>query len=159
MRWSVIFIAIGVAGMGAYFVTSAKQEAHEASAPYVIEPGYSESLIAARALENWRLSCQGCHRPDGSGLAQGGMPDLRGKVSKFVHTEAGREYLGRVPGVTNNSIPDDELAELVNWLLYTFDPDSLPHDFVPYSTDEISALRQQPLGSEASDMRAHLLSK
>jgi len=159
MRWGVFFVLISVIAGGAYVLTSEKEDSPEERPAYKIEPTYSESLVAARALENWKLSCQGCHRPDGSGLAERGMPDMRGEVGQFVHTDAGRAYLGRVPGVTNNSIPDDELAELVNWVLYTFDPEALPHDFVPYSATEIRDLRQQPLGSEANAIRADLLSK
>ena len=111
----------------------------------------------ALAKQNWMLNCQGCHKPGGEGLPESGMPTLVGQVSLFLTVEGGREYLTQVPGVTNNSIPDEELASLLNWLLYEFDSDGIPENFIPYSGEEISKLRGKPLGANATEMRAKLL--
>jgi hypothetical protein len=53
-------------------------------------------------------------------------------------------------------IDDDELAELVNWMLYEFSPNDLPEDFEPYSTEEVARYRQNPL-VEVVKVRANLL--
>jgi hypothetical protein len=110
------------------------------------------------AWQNWTLNCQGCHRPDGTG-SDTTSPSLAGTVSKFLWVPGGREYLVRVPGVATSALPDPELAELMNWMLWRFDGKDLPANFKPYTAAEIHPLRSQPLRLEAAPMRAELLKK
>lgn len=93
---------------------------------------------------NYVIHCQGCHLAEGTETPDK-VPGLAGQVSRFTHTPDGRAYLGRVPGVANASLPDAELAVLLNWTLRRFDPAHLPPDFVEYTQEEIGALRQAPL--------------
>jgi hypothetical protein len=62
----------------------------------------------------------------------------------FLHSREGREFLVRVPGVSTASLPDDEIAELLNWLLTTYSAAQLPRDFMPFSEAEVSRLRTRP---------------
>jgi len=112
----------------------------------------------ARAKMNWMLNCQGCHQPDATGSANG-APAMANDVARFLSAEGGREYLTRVPGVANAGLSDDQLAELLNWTLATFDKDHLPADFIPYTKEEMAAGRARPLVSEAAVMRAALRKK
>ena len=98
---------------------------------------------SATAHFNYMLHCQGCHLPDGS-ATPGIIPPLVG-AARFLAVEGGREYLVRVPGVSLSTIPDEELAALVNWMLEQFSPGELPEDFVPYTTEEVAEYRQRPL--------------
>lgn len=110
---------------------------------------------AQRAQMNWMLNCQGCHRPDASG-SEGGAPTMVNDVATFLGVEGGREYLTRVPGVANAGLSNDQLAELLNWTLSTFDKEHLPADFAPFTADEIAAGRARPLVSDAARMREAL---
>jgi mono/diheme cytochrome c family protein len=107
---------------------------------------------------NWMLHCQGCHLSNGAGTAAG-APSMVGEVARFLEVEGGREYLTRVPGVANAGIPDDQLAELLNWTLSTFDRADLPEGFEPFSEEEIAAGRVKPFVSEAGVIRAKLVSQ
>jgi mono/diheme cytochrome c family protein len=111
-----------------------------------------------RAWQNWTLNCQGCHRLDGTG-SEGTAPSLAGTVAKFLWVPGGREYLIRVPGVATSPLANDELAEVVNWMLWRFDKEHLPSTFQPFTGAEMGRLRSQPLRLEASQMRNNLLSK
>ena len=113
---------------------------------------------AQRAWQHWVLNCQGCHRPDGTG-SEGTAPSLAGTVAKFLNVRGGREYLGRVPGVATSPLSNDDLAEVLNWMLWRFDAPHIPADFTPYTAAEIGALRTQPLRIEASRVRKELLKK
>jgi len=106
---------------------------------------------------NYMLHCQGCHRPDGSGVP-GAVPDLRGEVARFLATDDGRAFLIRVPGVANAPLSDRELAELVGWVVHRFDPEHVPADFAPYGADEVAALRARKL-SKVKDARAAVLAE
>jgi len=101
------------------------------------------------------LHCQGCHRPDGSGVP-GAVPAFPGQVGVFLKSPAGRAYLARVPGAANAPISDDELADLLGWIVRRFDPANLPADFKDYSGDEVAKLRRQTLTQVAREREALL---
>lgn len=92
---------------------------------------------------NYMLHCQGCHLAGGT-ETPGKIPALIG-AGRFLFVEGGREFLVQVPGVSLSTIDDEELAELVNWVLRRFSPDELPVDFEPYTKNEVARLRQRPL--------------
>lgn len=98
----------------------------------------------SQALTNYMLNCQGCHAPDGSGV-DGKVPSMLGQAGKFLHVEGGRDFLVQVPGSANSSLNDQDLAELLNWMLFRFSAAEIPDDFVPYSESEIQGLRETPL--------------
>lgn len=113
----------------------------------------------ARARMNWMLHCQGCHQADAKGSAAARTPAMAGEVARFLGVEGGREYLTRVPGVANAGLPDDQLAELLNWMLATFDAEHLPAAFTPFSAADVAAGRKAPLVSEAARMRNEITRK
>jgi len=116
-------------------------------------PGVSD---AYQARTDYQLKCQGCHRPDGSGDDHSNPP-MRGIVAKFLSVPGGREFIGRVPGVATVDLPDDRLANLVNWTIHRFDPAHVPQGFQPYTAEEIGRLRHSPLRLERAAMRARLV--
>ena len=111
-------------------------------------------LNSQRAQFNYQMSCQGCHAPDGSGA--NAVPRMRDYVGNFLATEAGREYLVRVPGSAVSALSDDELAEVLNWIVLEFAGASIDGPFEPYSSQEVGRLRQYPL-NEVVQYRAQLL--
>ena len=114
----------------------------------------THALAAASAQFNYILHCQGCHLADGQ-ATPGKIPPLVG-AGKFLAVEGGREFLVRVPGVSLSIVPDDELAELMNWMLHRFSAEDLPADFEPYTAEEVGRYRQEPL-VEVETVRAGLL--
>lgn len=113
---------------------------------------------AARARQNWMLSCQGCHRADATGTPQT-TPTMAGFVAKFLQVPGGREYLVRVPGVATAALSDADLAEVVNWSLVRFDVANVPADFKPYTPAEVGQLRRKPLRAEAMTVRAGMVAR
>lgn len=93
-----------------------------------------------RASINYMIHCQGCHLPEAIGFS-GKVPRMKNFVGYFLHSKEGREFIIRVPGVATASLPDDELAELMNWLLLTHSAEQLPDSFAPFSVEEVAALR------------------
>ena len=109
----------------------------------------------ARAASNYRLNCAGCHLEDGTGKS-GLVPGLAGTLGKVFSLPGGREFIGRIPGVANSFLTDEELSELLNWSLRRFDAKHLPSDFKPYSPEEVGYLRKDPL-SDTIGARAVLM--
>ena len=93
-----------------------------------------------RVRANYLLACRGCHLVDGSGVPPE-VPSLRDTLGQFVKSAEGRGYLVRVPGVAQSRLNDEELAEVINWILTEFNAASLPKDFRPFSAREVAAVR------------------
>jgi hypothetical protein len=97
-----------------------------------------------RAHINYMLHCQGCHLADAMGF-EGRVPRMNGFVGKFLETPAGRAFIIQVPGVATSALPDDQLTELMNWMLVYFSAEQIPDDFDPYTLAEVAALRRHPV--------------
>ncbi len=106
------------------------------------------------APEAFVLHCSGCHRLDGRGVP-GVAPDLR-KIGALLDLDGGRDYLGRVPGVAQAPVDDDDLAALLNWVLTTI-AHTPPNPL--YTGGEIARLRANPLRDPLAARRALLASK
>ncbi|HUA35528.1 MAG TPA: cytochrome c [Candidatus Binataceae bacterium] len=87
----------------------------------------------------YMLNCWGCHRPQGEGIP-GTAPPLRG-VADFLKVPGGRQYLIEVPGVSQSALSDEQVADVMNWILRSFSKDRLPADFKPYTAEEVKQYR------------------
>ncbi len=108
-----------------------------------------------RASINYMVHCQGCHLPEAVGFA-GKVPRMKDFVGYFLHSREGREFVIRVPGVATSSLPDDELTEMMNWLLLTYSAEQLPKPFVPFSPEEVAVLRTN-LEADPENTRMRIL--
>ncbi len=104
--------------------------------------GISSRAQAATPQTNYILRCMGCHLVDGSATPDH-IPALRG-VDRFLSVEGGREYLIRVPGVSLSILGDQELADLMNWVLLRFGTSGLGADLTPYTPAEVAEYRKLP---------------
>lgn len=144
-----LWIAIGVLSLA--IATAA------VAAGYRVTPGPAQGVADPdRAWQNYVLNCQGCHRPDGIGDGAT-APALADHVGIFTAVPGGRDYLSRAPGAATAPITDAELAELLNWVLWKFDPGHVSPGFKPYTAAEVGSLRLRPLRTEAAAVRASLL--
>ncbi|MEM9620576.1 MAG: cytochrome C [Pseudomonadota bacterium] len=113
-----------------------------AESPAADMPGVASP---ARAQMNYMLNCQGCHGAHGTGTADGAVPTMQNYLANFLSVAGGRAFLVQVPGSANAALGDEQLAEVLNWMLVTLSPAQLPADFQPYGADEVGTLRSQPL--------------
>jgi mono/diheme cytochrome c family protein len=104
-----------------------------------------------RAARLYAENCQGCHGPTGVSVTE--IPTLAGRIGYFARTPEGRRYLVQVPNVALNPSSDQDIAELMNWLLNTYSRAELPKDFQPYSTEEVALLRKARIDVAADRRR------
>lgn len=123
---------------------------------FVVNP-QAQTVNEERAHLNYMLLCQGCHLPDARGV-EGNVPRIKDYIGNFLKIEGGREYLVRVPGSANAAINDEQLAELLNWIVMKYAGASLPDNFLPFTVTEVATLRRSPL-NEVSRLRAELVKK
>jgi hypothetical protein len=92
---------------------------------------------------NYMLQCMGCHTPDGSG-EPGRVPSLKETLVPFASSAAGRRFLVQVPGVSQSTLSDAELAQLLNWMIRDLSAEK-PASFKHFTATEVAGYRRTPL--------------
>jgi hypothetical protein len=108
---------------------------------------------AADPATDYLLHCRGCHLPDGTSVPPE-VPTLRDEIGRIIATQAGRDYVIRVPGVAQSSLNDQRLAAVLNWVLTEFNAATLPDDFKPFSANEVGSARKNILADPLRYRRA-----
>ena len=99
---------------------------------------------ADRARQNFLIHCMGCHGENGLGL-EGQVPSFRNTLAKISSSPQGRDYVLRVPGVTQATLDDRQTAEVLNWVLGEFSTRDAAQRIAPFTAAEVARARQQPL--------------
>jgi mono/diheme cytochrome c family protein len=106
------------------------------------------------AKEKYVLYCAGCHGYEGEGGGGGGgtkpIAAFVPKIGLFLRDSEGRRYLVNTGGVSSAGMTDAETATVLNYVLGTFGATSTPKEFTPYTTEEITAFRKQPVADPAA---------
>jgi hypothetical protein len=92
---------------------------------------------------NYMLQCMGCHTPDGSG-EPGRVPSLKETLVPFASSAEGRRFLVQVPGASQSTLSDAELAKLLNWMIRDLST-AKPARFRHFTATEVAAYRRTPL--------------
>lgn len=123
----------------------------------IVLPRASAPSVATTtsARSHYVLHCAGCHGVDGSGAPEKYVPDLR-QLGTFLRVDGGRSFVIQVPGVMGSGLNDAQVAEVVNWLLGTLARGSVADAVAPYTADEVTRARAQPIVDVAA-ARARLV--
>jgi hypothetical protein len=78
-----------------------------------------------RAQFNYTLHCQGCHLPEAEGFA-GKVPVIKDFAGYFLHSQTGREFLIRVPGVALSALDHSEPFTAAEVQILRRDPERDP---------------------------------
>lgn len=135
-----------------------------AAFPAQAQTGAASTDAGARV---YTANCAVCHQAGGTGMAAA-FPPLAGHVPDLLKQADGRAYVGKVLlfglegeiSVNGNTyagtmppweaLNDSDIAAVINYVSNAWDNgQSLPADFKPFTSDEIKALRTQPLTSAA----------
>jgi mono/diheme cytochrome c family protein len=109
--------------------------------PLVAEPA---APPPSTPQQNFVLRCQGCHGPDGRGVA-GRVPALADTLSPLMQIASGRDFLLRVPGAANSALSDAALADVVNWLVARYASQPAAPDARAFTAADVTAARARPL--------------
>jgi len=88
--------------------------------------------------------CGGCHGIQGLS-APGEVPTLRGQVGYFLCTPEARAYLVRLPSLATSPLSDQELADLVNFVVFDLGGAEGGGSYPKFTEAEVRALRTRPL--------------
>ena len=99
------------------------------------------------AQSDYVENCGGCHGVQGVS-APAELPQLRNRVGYFMCTPEARAYLIRLPNVAHSRIRDNqELADLVNFVIFGLGGTSTPPGTRPFSAEEVAYERKFALSS------------
>jgi cytochrome c553 len=106
-------------------------------------------LACAQALAyepqmNYALQCMGCHTPDGAGVGDR-VPSIKDTLVPLAGMPDGRRYLVQVPGSSQSTLSNAELAELLNWMIRTLSVTSPPSTLAAFTEREVAEYRTQTL--------------
>ena len=92
-------------------------------------------------VSNYLQSCGGCHGIQGVS-AIGLVPQLRDRVGWFLCTPNGRDFIVQLPDVAFAGVSDQELADVLNFMVFDLGGASTPKGAKPYSAAEVKQLRE-----------------
>jgi mono/diheme cytochrome c family protein len=98
----------------------------------------------SRAHQNYLIHCMGCHGEEGLGL-EGQVPSFKNTLAKISASPQGRDYVLRIPGVTQATLDDAQTAEVLNWVLVRFSAADAARQIAPFTAAEVARARQRPL--------------
>ena len=93
---------------------------------------------------DYLLYCRGCHLHSGEAIPDANIPSLH-ELGPLLESPEGREYIVRVPGVSQIPMSNKRLAAVLNWVITNFNTGTLAGNFEPYTADEIGLARQKVL--------------
>lgn len=108
--------------------------------------GFADGVAAdaSRARQNYLIHCMGCHGEGGLGL-EGHVPSFRDTLAKISASPQGRDYVLRIPGVTQATLDDAQTAEVLNWVLAEFSTGEAARQIAPFTAAEVAHARARPL--------------
>ncbi|MCY1441633.1 hypothetical protein D3C76_619660 [compost metagenome] len=113
---------------------------NEAAQTPIDRAGYSTPV-------NYQLQCAGCHLGDGEGSAANDTPRMKDFVGNFLKVDGGRQFLVRVPGMSQSALNNAQLADLINWIMREdgMAGKSMPANYQPYTEQEVAAIRKDAM--------------
>lgn len=112
------------------------------------------------AQSDYVEQCGGCHGIQGTS-APAKIPVLRDRVGYYMCLPEGRRYLIRLPNVAHSRITDnDQLADLMNFVIFGLGGASTPGGARPFTGPEIAEQRMNAMTSASLiGVRAALVEK
>ena len=90
------------------------------------------------------LACGGCHGLNGVSNSSL-VPSLKGLVGYYLYLPEGRAYLPRLPNVAFSTLNNEQLAAVINYMVFDLGAGSAPAGTRPYRAAEVGKWRRQPL--------------
>jgi mono/diheme cytochrome c family protein len=109
-----------------------------------VKPGSAGPGPPPPAQRDYLLACGGCHGLLGTTNSKA-VPQLKGLVGFYLNTPEGRSYLPRLPNVAFAALSDQDLAAVLNYVVFDLGGASVPAGARPYDTAEVSRWRARPL--------------
>jgi mono/diheme cytochrome c family protein len=116
----------------------------------------------AAGADVYKATCQICHQPDGNGVIAM-YPALADSIGRFVRVPQGRAYLVHVVSFglfgsisvhgqyffgtmqPHPLLSDDDVAQVLNYVLTKFNSKLLPKTFKPFTAAEVRKYRAKPI--------------
>jgi hypothetical protein len=105
---------------------------------------YASGVGAYEPHVNYMLHCMGCHTPDGRG-EPGRVPSVRDTLIPLASKPEGRRFLIQVPGSAQSRLSDQDLADVLNWMVDNLSAVTPKRPVRKFTATEVAAHRHTPL--------------
>ena len=102
-----------------------------------------QKMSSARSL--YMLKCSGCHRVDGMGAPTAGIPPFPGFIAPLARNPDGRVYIAHVPGIVGSRLSNEQLVDVLNYVIDEWSGEEEATDVPRFTVDEIARLRAVPV--------------
>lgn len=100
----------------------------------------STAVNADNGHKNYLLHCRGCHTPTGAAIPAINMPSLH-ELGPLLGSDEGRQYIVQIPGVAHTPLDDEEVAEVLNWIVKNFNAEAFTSGFKLFTASEVAQAR------------------
>jgi len=98
---------------------------------------------AADSHTDYLLYCRGCHLANGRGVPPA-VPSLH-ELAPLLGSADGRDYIVRVPGVSQTPLSNARLAAVLNWIVAEFNAVPPAANVRPFTAREVAQSRRKVL--------------
>jgi hypothetical protein len=99
---------------------------------------------AADPHADYLLYCRGCHLHTGDAVPSANVPSLQA-LAPLLRSQEGRDYIVRVPGVSQTPMNNAQLAAVLNWVVTNFNADAVDEGFRAFTEEEVANARGKVL--------------
>jgi hypothetical protein len=109
-----------------------------------VTPLAKPAPILGSVQSDYVANCGGCHGIQGNSFPAH-VPQLRGRIGYFLCTAESRAYLLRLPNVALNSLDDERLAAVMNFVVFDLGGPSSNTASSRFTSEEVARQRKRPL--------------
>lgn len=133
---------LGLAGLIALAVPLGISAEEQASYGVDEHDKVVRKMSSAKSL--YLLKCSGCHRVDGTGAIEAGIPPFPGFIAPLARNPNGRVYIAHVPGVIGSRLSNEQLVDVLNYVIDEWSGEDAG-DTPRFTVEEFAALREVPV--------------
>lgn len=144
MRSWTIAIGIGLAGLVGWSLPRATFAEEQVSrTPLQTQDPVVGKMSSAKSL--YILKCSGCHGVSGMGAPEVGIPPFPGFIAPLARHPDGRVYIAHVPGVISSRLSDEQLVDVLNYVIEEWSGEDDLASTPLFTTEEFTRLRAVPV--------------
>lgn len=143
MRIGTIAAGVGLAGLLACAVPFATSAEEQVSSAYSDHDQVVRKMSSAKSL--YVLKCSGCHRIDGTGAPEAGIPPFPGFIAPLARNPDGRVYIAHVPGIVGSRLSNEQLVEVLNYVIDEWSGEEDTSSTPRFTAEEFARLRAVPV--------------
>ena len=142
MSLRMLAASLGLAGTMALLAPLASTAEQQAAGDLDSHGKIIRKMSSPKSL--YILKCSGCHRVDGTGAPEAGIPPFPGFIAPLAGNAEGRVYIAHVPGIVGSRLSNEQLSDVLNYVIDEWSGEDST-DTPRFTAEELAELREVPV--------------